>query len=130
MVAGHLGKQGYLQICINRKLMQAHRLAWLYMHGELPKNIIDHIDGNKANNRILNLRDIDRKGNSQNTKKAKSTNKASGLLGVSKNKKLNKFTARITVSYKSIFLGLFDTPELAHDAYVKAKRRLHSTCEI
>lgn len=100
----------------------AHRLAWLYVYGEWPSGDVDHINGKKGDNSISNLRLADRSKNMQNLKIA-NKNSRTGLLGVHIDKK--KFGASITLNYKRIYIGNFDTAEEAHQAYLEAKRRLH-----
>ena len=128
-VAGALHKHGYRHIKIDNKLYKEHVLAWLYVNGVFPSGHIDHIDHDKANNAISNLRDVNRMGNLQNQIKSHSNNKT-GFLGVSLKKRSGKYLAQIQVAKKVIFIGHFDTPEEAHIAYVQAKRNLHSTCSI
>lgn len=106
-------------------LHQAHRLAWLYVYGEWPKQHIDHINGNPSDNRIENLRDVSPQINAQNKRKIMVTNKSSGFLGVTFCKKAQKFQAQITFNKKCFYLGLFDDPKEAHLAYLKAKRKIH-----
>lgn len=123
--AGHTHKiLGYVSILG----FWAHRLAWLYMAGEWPKNEIDHIDGNKANNRFANLRDVDRKTNQQNIR----TSWTDMPLGVNfqARKVARPYVASIHSLGKRVHLGYFDTPELAHAAYLDAKRRLHAGCTL
>lgn len=105
----------------------AHRLAWLYVTGKMPLDQIDHINGDPLDNRFANLRDVSDMGNKQNIRKAKKGN-LSGFLGVAPNKK--RWLAKITVNREQICLGTYDTPEEAHQVYLEAKRRLHSTCTI
>ena len=119
---------GYCQIMIDGKQHYAHRLAWLHIHGEWPSHHIDHIDGNQMNNRISNLRDAPRAINAQNQKTAQRSNR-SGFLGVSKHK-CGRFVAGVWVGGKSKYLGIFDTPEEAHEAYLEAKRAIHPGCVI
>jgi hypothetical protein len=126
-VAGSPDSWGHTQIRINTRKYATHRLAWLYVHGEWPKQHIDHIDGNPANNALRNLREVDMSVNQQNLRKAKSTNKC-GLLGVSR--KANYSVARIKVGDRVLFLGTFETNEEAHAAYLNAKRRFHPGCTI
>jgi citrate synthase len=71
---------GYREIEINNKAYKAHRLAWLYVYGEMPKNLVDHVDGNRSNNKISNLREATYQENSENYKTPK-TNK-SGVKNV------------------------------------------------
>jgi hypothetical protein len=118
---------GYVAIRYKRKLYKAHRLAWAFVYGTMPDCAIDHIDGNKSNNQIANLRLATDGINSQNIKSAFITNK-SGYLGVSPAEKKWKATIRVSGKYK--YLGVFETPELAHAAYVNAKRQFHKGCTI
>jgi hypothetical protein len=125
---------GYLQIMIEGKLFLAHRLAWLYVYSELPKNNIDHINGIKNDNRIENLRDIKQKLNVENIKQAKKSSTSSSKLGVSfANKGRSKdkpFRSRIVVDHKEIHLGTFSTEDEAYKAYLVAKRKYHEGCTI
>jgi hypothetical protein len=68
-IAGSKNSDGYIQIMINKNLYYAHRLAWLYFYGKLPIYIMDHINGIKDDNRIVNLREVTRQDNNQNKKK-------------------------------------------------------------
>lgn len=114
---------GYVVINTGRPLY-AHRLAFLWMTGDWPKHSVDHVDGNPANNRWSNLRDIPQKANTENIKKAKKQN-SSGLLGVTWHAGAGKYMARIHVGHQSLHLGLFTDPEEAHQAYLTAKRLHH-----
>ena len=125
-----LGRQngnGYLLITVCSKDYRAHRLAWLYMHGYMPRLQIDHINGIRSDNRLANLRQADQSLNSQNLRAARSDSKT-GLLGVVPNRK--RWSAQIGFAGKTTHLGTFDTPEIAHKAYLDAKRRLHAGCTI
>ena len=125
--AGVIGATGYLAIGIGKKIYKAHRLAWFMQHGEMPKCGIDHINGNRLDNRIENLRLANTSENNQNRKVAHRNNK-SGLLGVSmrrRNGEPRYFSARIRIDNKLISLGSYPTAELAHQAYLNAKRELH-----
>ena len=125
---------GYIQIMIEGKIYLAHRLAWLYVHGVMPKHYIDHVNGIKNDNRILNLRDVNQTVNLQNQRKTKRNRLSSKFLGVSySNKgisKVNPFRARIVVDKKEIFLGSYPTEQEAHNAYLVAKRKYHEGCAI
>jgi hypothetical protein len=120
----------YLGTEIKTKQYKLHRLAWLYCHGVHPINMIDHIDGNGFNNSINNLRDISNSENMQNQKKAMSTNKSSGFLGVYGIKNSDKFRAIITINGASKHLGYFKSALEASEAYLAEKRLIHSTCTI
>jgi hypothetical protein len=122
--AGSPNGGGYMQIKIQGKTYQAHRLAWLYIHGVFPDKGLDHIDRNPLNNSIGNLRKANQAENGQNRNKQK--NNTSGFVGVSYYKQSQKWRAQIAVKGKDTRLGLFDTPEEAHAAYVAAKAKYHS----
>lgn len=122
-VAGSLRLDGYRGIMIGGKLYFAHRLAWLYVHGEWPPEQIDHRNGSRADNRIANLRLATSAENHQNWKKR--SNNSSGYIGVFWDKEKNKWRAGIRVSGKRKHLGSFTDPAGAHDAYLVAKKELH-----
>lgn len=122
-----LSSFGYVRVGIDGVVYQAHRLAWLYVHGCWPSGQLDHINGCRSDNRISNLRDVPQTTNMQNIKVARKDNKC-GLLGVSTNGK--KWSARIHVDGVAKHLGTFETKELAHQAYIEAKRLFHSGCTI
>ena len=127
---GTVTEGGYRRIRLDGKQYYAHRLVWLWLTGDLPGLHIDHINGDRLDNRPGNLRQVDRVTNLQNQRKAKSSNKTSGLLGSSWDSEREKWTARIKVGEKCLFLGRFDTAKEAHLAYVATKRRLHAGCTI
>jgi hypothetical protein len=118
---------GYLLISIDRVMYKAHRLAWLCVHGVWPRSNLDHKNGKRSDNRIDNLREATRAMNSQNMRLPHADNQ-SGLLGVVRNH--TRFSARIMVCGKPLYLGTFATPRQAHAAYVQAKRKLHQGCTI
>ena len=124
-LAGTESSHGYLYIRLDRKSHRAHRLAWFLVHGEWPNGEIDHIDGNRLNNRIENLRVVDRAGNSQNKSRAQANNRSCGLLGVTWNKQHQRWQAKLMANKVRYHVGSFDTPEEAHAAYMAAKARLH-----
>lgn len=123
--AGHCDSYGYHQIKINSVYYLAHRMAWLFIHGEWPEKEMDHINGNRADNRLVNLRLCSRMQNMANSGR-KSTNK-SGYKGVYLKARHTKkrWASQIRAGGKQITLGYFDTPEAAHAAYVKAAKELH-----
>lgn len=120
-IAGTTSRQGYIHINTSGKCYMAHRLAWLYVHGELPKGSIDHIDMNKANNSISNLRLATLSENQWNTK-AYASNKL-GVKGVYK--QYGKYKATIKKYGKANHLGSFDTVEEASKAYQDAAKTMH-----
>lgn len=102
---------------------QAHRVIWALFFGEWPVDEIDHIDGNRANNCIRNLRQATRSQNGINTR-LKSDN-TSGLKGVSWHKAAGKWSAEIHCNKKKSYLGLFNTKDEAFAAYTAAALTLH-----
>lgn len=116
---------GYIRIWLDGKLIAAHRLAWACMTGVWPSSDIDHIDGNRANNAWANLRQVDRSTNLENIRRAKSSNRSTGLLGAYRSPSPGRFVSRIQVRGKSMSLGSFSTAEEAHNAYMAAKRQFH-----
>jgi hypothetical protein len=94
----------------------SHRLAWYLHYGHLPVNSIDHIDGNRSNNKIDNLRDVTHQQNHWNRTTAK---------GYYFNKTLNKFYAQICINREVKHLGYFHTKQEARNAYLKAKETYH-----
>lgn len=125
---GAIGSYGYLRIGMDRRDYDAHRLAWLYMTGAFPEKMVDHINSDRTDNRWCNLRAADRCLNNQNLKKAKKSNKSSGLLGVTRSRA--RWVASIYANKKLHHIGVFPTPQMAHEAYLVEKRRLHPGCTI
>ena len=122
--AGTVSSNSYAVIKINGMPFKAHRLAWLHFHGVWPEHQIDHIDENKSNNRISNLRDVPQSMNQHNAIKPRKDG-TSGYRGVSWDKGKTRWRAQIEVNGQKQYIGLFDTPEAAHAAYLVAKLRLH-----
>lgn len=103
-VAGSRNGLGYTQVMVDGKNLLAHRLAFLYMTGSIPR-LVDHIDGVTSNNEWTNLRSATDQQNSQNSTKSK--NNTSGHKGICWDKRNNKWLASIMVDRKSLFLGRF-----------------------
>lgn len=122
-------KIGYVSIGVNRKDWLAHRLAFLFMTGSWPVGDVDHVDGNPANNKWENLRDVPHAINLQNRRNPTRANKA-GILGVHYSESVQRWIATITVSGKSKTIGRFKTAADASDAYKRVKRLLHAGCTI
>ncbi len=126
--AGTINKTtGYLIVGVDGVQYQAHRLAWLYMTGRWPAEEIDHINGVRDDNKWGNLREASRVLNAENMHRARVDN-STGLLGVRKMR--GKFQANIRVGGRSVNCGTYPTPELAHEAYLAAKRSLHRGCTL
>jgi hypothetical protein len=117
-VAGGVSVYGYIVIGLDSVLYQASRLAFLYMTGEWPAEYVDHIDGDPKNNRWDNLRAATPLQNQANMKRPK--HNTSGFKGVYFCKQAGMWRARIRSAGKTKHLGLFQTPEVAHAAYVEA----------
>jgi hypothetical protein len=120
-VAGHVNPHGYRAIAIDRCMYLAHRLAWFYVRGEWPIRDIDHINSDKLDNRICNLRIATESQNGGNSRLSKRN--TSGFKGVYWNNDMQKWHAQIHVKRRRIHLGLFHTPQEAGDSYKKAALR-------
>jgi hypothetical protein len=115
-VAGGISSQGYRYIKILGRSFRASRLAWLYVHGAWPLGTIDHINGNRGDDRIANLRDCASAENSQNRRNPK---------GVYWCGKRRRYTSVVMISGVRHYLGRFKTAAEARQAYVDAKSKLH-----
>lgn len=122
--AGTVDVAGYLVITIDRKRHKAHRLAWLYVHGEWPPVAVDHRNGQRTDNKLANLRLATWAENQENRKIQR--NNRSGFLGVSWDAGANAWRAGIRKNRRSLNLGNYSTPEAAHAAYLAAKASLHT----
>lgn len=124
--AGCLHKTlGYLVVNVDGEQFLAHRIVWAMTYSKWPMHFLDHIDGDRANNQIVNLRDVTQQINAQNRSKPGSHNK-SGYLGVAFQKRTGMYEAQIKdADGKTHRLGSFNSPELAHEAYIEAKLELH-----
>lgn len=116
-------RDGYLATKFDGAEILLHRLVWLHTYGVMPDGEIDHINGDKSDNRLGNLREVDRAMNNQNRRRAHVNNRL-GVMGVTEVSG-GVFLARIRVNKALIRLGRFSTPKLASEAYLAAKRRLH-----
>lgn len=120
--AGYTTHNGYLMCCVQGNRLQAHRIAWALVYGEVPTGDLDHIDGNKQNNHPSNLRLATRSQNNYNAKKRRDN--TSGYKGVSFDKARNRWDARFNIEGRTVRLGRFDTAEEAKAAYDKAATAL------
>lgn len=130
-VAGHRGRNSTRHLCvgIGRSKYLVHRLIWLLVTGAWPEQYVDHINGEKADNRWANLREASASVNQQNQWKP-SRNSRSGFRGVSLDKSRGKWIATINKNNTQKYLGSFDSPEAAHAAYVAAKASIHPQSSI
>jgi len=118
-LAGSLESRGYLQITLGRRLRMAHRLVWAYVHDRWPVGELDHINGDRADNRIANLREAPSGENSWNH--AVRRDSSTGVTGVSYHKDTGKFAAYIGEGGGLRHLGLFLTVEDAVRARKQAE---------
>jgi hypothetical protein len=118
-----------LKVSYKRKTFFAHRLAWFLSFGCWPVGEIDHINGVDSDNRLSNLRDVSKSINQQNKRRPRVDNK-SGFLGVHFHKAGKAWVAQITHKGTAHYLGIYKTPEEAHEVYLQAKRSLHEGCTI
>lgn len=114
-LAGHLSR-GYIHIRLLGLLYPAHRLAWLYVYGEHPAGIIDHISHVSTDNRIGNLRDVDAEENAHNRNMHR--NCQTGVQGVRFNERYGQWTAGIWSKGRNYYLGRFR----AFDDAVEARK--------
>lgn len=120
-IAGSLSKDdSYVRILIDGKKYLAHRLAWFYVHGEWPENMLDHKDTNRSNNAIENLRTADNVKNQRNASVMKNN-----FLGIKcvRLHETGRYQARIFYEGKFRSLGLHDTPEAASQAYAEESKK-------
>lgn len=116
VVCNSIAKNGYIYLTAKlngeRYRVLAHRLAWFLYYGEVP-NIIDHINRNKLDNRITNIRNVNLHKNNLN------------IFGKGYEKRGNKYQAAICVNKSKKYLGLYNTEIEAHQAYLDAKKIYH-----
>jgi|SRR5580692_11264609 hypothetical protein len=117
-IAGCFNFQGYWRISVDGQRYQAHRLVWLYVHGKFPDKELDHVSGQRSDNRLINLREATRAENCRNRKIG--IDNKSGFKGVSWHKKTKKWAAHAQKRY----LGVYPTKEEASAAYEAASTRL------
>lgn len=120
--------EGRLFVKIDQKTYAVPRVIWLIVNGEWPQQEIDHRDGDVANNRWRNLRDVTGVTNRQNQRRPR-RDSILQLQGV-RRRNDGKFQARITVAGKQKSLGLFTDQNEAHAEYLRAKRDLHEGCTL
>lgn len=111
---------GYLKVGIEGKYYMGHRVAWRLHYGKWPEYQIDHINGNRSDNRICNLRDVKPKENQKNRKE----HRQGQLLGTYFCKKAKKYKSQICFNKKKIHLGMYFTEKEAHEQYINAQKAL------
>jgi hypothetical protein len=110
--------KGYIRITVDYKAYPRHRLVWAYFYGDPGAMLVDHINGNRSDDRIENLRLASESDNRRNSKFYRTN--TSGYKGVTLEKSVNKWKAYIYINNRRHHLGLFPTPEEAHAAYCAA----------
>jgi len=111
--AGWVCADGYRAVRLQRKSFLVHRIIWLYVHGSFPQGQIDHINGNRLDNRLGNLRDVSFAENRLNKKR----HREGRLHGCSFNKLQQKWLAQIVINKKIVYLGGYNTEQEAHLIY-------------
>jgi len=107
--------KGYISCSINNKHLSGHIFAWYFTYGKMPENQIDHINGIRDDNRIINLRDVTHQQNQWNKTNAKG-------YTIEKN---GSYRAQIKVNRISKYIGTFKTADEAHNAYLEVKKIYH-----
>jgi hypothetical protein len=119
--AGHIDADGYRVIRLSGRLHRAHRLIWVLAHNEAPPPIIDHVNGNRTDNRPENLRAATHQQNMVNRGPARKN--VLRMKGV--RQRGARWLSQITHNRRAVFLGSYPTAEEAGAAYAAASRRLH-----
>lgn len=114
-------RRGAVVLRLDGKLYFAHRIAWLWMTGDWPNNLIDHRDGDPSNNKWENLRDATPSENLANMRKPRKN--TTGFKGVGKHQ--GRFRAVIGHQGKFVHIGTFERPEDAHEAYLDKAAALY-----
>jgi hypothetical protein len=116
-------RDGYRRVGIDFTDHLVHRIVWLHEMGEMPPGVLDHINMDRLDNRIENLRAATKSQNGFNRRQSKRNN--TGFKGVCYDKARGNYVAKICVNYEQMNLGRFSSPEEAHAAYAAAAARLH-----
>lgn len=121
---GYKNPKGYIQFTFKSQTFLVHRIIWIYTYGDIPENIeIDHINGNRSDNKIENLRLATKSENIQNSKIRKDN--ISKVKGIGWHEQSQKWQARITLNHSRITLGLFSSIEEAKRVIETERKRLH-----
>lgn len=120
--AGHISSEGYRVIGFDKKVYQSHRLAWAHYYGAWPKGQLDHINHNREDNRILNLREVTHTQNQRN--RSKNRTNTTGITGIY-NPRPGRWLARICVDRKQLNLGTFSSYDAAVAARREAEEKYH-----
>lgn len=121
-IAGGFDRHGYRRITVDYRKIRANRLAWFWMTGEWPEEEIDHRDLDRDNNRFENLRKATYAQNKANRRVQRNNNTGRKGVGFSRRHKSKPYDARIRVGGKLHHLGMYETADEAHAAYVAAAK--------
>lgn len=119
---------GYKVVRVGKNLYYAHRLAWILYYGEWPVDCIDHIDGDKTNNSLINLREATHTENNRNFKKRQGT--SSKYKGVTWCKRKELWKVQIRFEGKNIHLGYFNDKESGAKHYNKVVQKYHKAFSV
>ena len=122
-VAGCLRNDGYINVKYKGTSYLAHRVVWLIMTGHWPVDKLDHIDGNKTNNRIDNLRECSQAQNTCNKKLGKDN--TSGIKGIHWSKACKKWLVQLSIDGKKKYFGVYEDKELAELVAIEARDKYH-----
>lgn len=114
---------GYVYIKINHKNYYAHRLAWFYIYGVWPAGLIDHINGVRDDNRLINLREATYSENNRNSSTPKTN--TSGIKGVRWYERIKKWGAQCMVNRRTYYLGYFTDVSEAEQAVKQFREEYH-----
>jgi len=126
-VGGYHPRDKYRLVTYKRTQYLVHRIVWLLHTGQWPAMFIDHINGERTDNRVSNLREADHAINAQNVHRP-SRRSQSGVLGVRLRK--GRYEAALQCGDRYVYIGMFATAEAAYAAYVNTKRELHRGCTL
>lgn len=121
-IVGNIGNHGYVQLAVDKQMYLGHRLAFFYMAARWPVEV-DHKNGTKTDNKWINLREATHSQNGMNVKRR--SHNRSGFKGVSWHASHSKWAAFIAKEGSQKFLGYFDDPKSAHDAYATEAAKFH-----
>lgn len=119
--SGYLRPDGYVDLMVDGAKYRAHRIAWLHVFGKWPEGVIDHIDRNRSNNRLANLRDVTPAYNMHNSERSGTRGGKAGI----ERRPSGRFRVKLSVGGKQYTVGTFDSEKEAADAYFSAKYKLH-----
>ena len=122
-IAGFIGTDGYRAIRLNGTRWWAHRLAWYFYYGVYPTLEIDHIDGDRSNNKITNLREVTHRENGHN----RIEHRNGALVGAHYSRSKKCWTASIRILGKDTTLGNYSSALDAHNAYIMKFAQLNNS---